>query len=256
MAKVSIMTLEKAPVVAPRAGSEGVETRAYFTGGKDPIHTHVHRLKPGAVIRVIGQPADRAVFVWEGSAEAGGVRLDPQSSVIAEYGSGIEITGGSDGATLIEFHLAERRADSRAGGHVHLLPADRVPRLTNMEGLVEAGGALHADAHCATCELWLHENDFYVPDSHTALHSHSEDEVIFVTAGSMRLGAQLHGAGSAVAIHAETKYKFDVGPDGLSFVNFRGATPSYTPADGSTPLDSTKFWREKLGSPPYLEPRA
>ena len=62
--------------------------------------------------------------------------------------------------------------------------------------------------------------------------------------------------GNAVAIHADTKYKFDVGPEGLSFVNFRGATPSYTPADGSTPLDSTKFWREKLGSPPYLEPQA
>ena len=255
MAKVSIMTLEKAPVVSG-AGDEGVETRAYFTGSKDPIHTHVHCLRPGGKLRVEGQPADRAVYVWQGSAEAGGVQLDTQSSVIAEYGSAIEITGGSEGATLIEFNLAERRPESRAGGHVHLLPADRVPRLGNMEGLIEAGGALHADAHCPTCELWLHENDFFVPDRHTALHSHSEDEVIFITGGSMRLGAQLHGPGSAVAIHAETKYKFDVGPEGLQFINFRGATPSYTPADGSAPLDSTKFWREKLGSPPYLEPQA
>lgn len=255
MAKVSIMTLEKAPVVAG-PGDDGVETRAYFTGRRDPIHTHVHRLRPGARLRVAGQPADRAVYVWRGSAEAGGVALDASSSVIAEYGSEVEITGGVDGATVIEFNLAERRPRSRAGGHVHLLPADRVPRLGNMEGLIEAGGALHADAHCATCELWLHENDFFVPDRHTALHSHSEDEVIFIIGGAMRLGAQLHGPGSAVAIHAETKYQFDVGPEGLQFINFRGATPSYTPADGSAQLDSTKFWREKLGSPPYLEPRA
>jgi hypothetical protein len=253
MAKVSIMTLEKAPVVAH---AEGVETRAYFTGGRDPIHTHVHLLQPGGTLRVEGQPADRAVYVWQGSAEAGGVRLDATSSVIAEYGSAVEITGGSGGATLIEFNLAARRPQSRDGGHVHLLPAERVPRLGNMEGLIEAGGALHADAHCPTCELWLHENDFFVPDRHTALHSHSEDEVIFITGGGMRLGAQLHGPGTAVAIHAETKYKFDVGPEGLQFINFRGATPSYTPADGSAALDSTRFWREKLGSPPYLEPQA
>ncbi len=254
MAKVSIMTLEDAPVAAG-AGDEGVVTRAYFAGGTDPIQTHVHLLQPGAKIRVEGKPADRAIFVWRGSAKAGGVQLDSQSSVIAEYGSAVEVTGGSEGTTLVEFNLSARRPQSRDGGHVHLLPADRVPRLANMAGLVEAGGALHADAHCPTCELWLHENDFYVPDSHTALHSHSEDEVIFVTSGAMRLGARLYGPGSAVAIHAGTKYKFDAGPEGLSFVNFRGAKPTYTPADGSTPRDSTKFWREKLGSPPYLEPQ-
>jgi hypothetical protein len=109
MAKVSVMTLDEAPVV-PNPASEGpVETLAYFAGGKDPIHTHVHRLQPGGRIRVEGTPADRAVFVWQGSVEAGGVRLDPQSSAIAEYGAAMELIGGSEGATLVEFHLGERR---------------------------------------------------------------------------------------------------------------------------------------------------
>ena len=255
MAKVSVRTLEDSPVVAT-ADDGAIETRAFFAARSDPIHTQAHRLQPGATIRIAGAPADRAIFVWHGAIAAGGVSLAAGSSLIVEYGAGILATAGGDGATLIEFNLRERRPRSRDGGHVHLLPAERVPRLANMDGLVEAGGALHADAHCPTCELWLHENDFYVPDSHTPLHSHSEDEVIFITGGAMRLGARLYGPGSAVAIHANTKYKFDNGPDGLSFVNFRGATPTYTPADGSAALDSTKFWRDKLGAPPYLEPQA
>jgi hypothetical protein len=256
MAKVSIATPEKAPVVTTARGRGEIETRAYFAGAKDPIHTHVHRLQPGARLELDGAPADRVGYVWQGAAEAGGVRLEPRSSVIAEYGSSIELTACAEGACVVEFTLRERRPNSREGGHVHLLPNEIVPRITNMNGIMEAGGGLHADAHCPSCELWLHESDFYVPDSHTPLHSHSEDEVIFILDGSMRLGARLFGPGCAVAIHAHTKYLFNVGPDGLSFVNFRGATPSYTPADGSAPLDSTKFWRTTLGSPPYLEPQA
>lgn len=255
MAKVSIATLETAPVIRdPGESGSKVETLAYFDRKQDPIRTLLHRLRPDARLRLEGTPSDCAAYVWRGSARVGAVELNPRSSVIAEYGAAVELTAGAEGADIVTFVLRERRPAARAGGQVHLLPTERVPRLANMDGLVEAGGGLHADAHCPTCELWLHENDFYVPDSHTPLHSHSEDEVIFILDGAMRLGAKLYGPGSAVAIHANTKYKFDAGPEGLSFVNFRGATPTYTPADGSAPLDSTGFWRTKLGSPPYLEP--
>ena len=90
MAKVSIMTLDKAPVVA--GAGEGVETRAYFTGGKDPIHTLVHRLRPGATIRIEGQPADHAVYVWQGSAEAGGATSGSAASRRAARGSATSAT--------------------------------------------------------------------------------------------------------------------------------------------------------------------
>ena len=73
-----------------------------------------------------------------------------------------------------------------------------------------------------------HENDYSNADEETALHSHSEDEVIFVRAGSIRLGNAVHGPGTALAIAAHTKYGFFSGPGGLSFVNFRGTSPTYT----------------------------
>lgn len=112
--------------------------------------------------------------------------------------------------------------------------------------------ALHADARCPTCELWLHENDFFAANEETALHSHSEDEVIFVRGGSIRLGKRLCGPGTALAIAANTKYGFRSGPDGLSFVNFRGTSPTYRSADGALVLDEAELWRTKVGVPHYL----
>ena len=86
------------------------------------------------------------------------------------------------------------------------------------------------------------------------MHSHSEDEVIFVRDGAIKLGNRLYGPGTALAIGANVKYEFWTGPEGMSFVNFRGASPTYTTADGSFVLDEAKFWQGAVGAPQYLEP--
>jgi hypothetical protein len=113
---------------------------------------------------------------------------------------------------------------------------------------------LHADSQCPTCRVWLHENRF-AADSETGLHSHSEDEVIFVTAGAIRLGRAVYDAGVALAVPADTRYGFHAGPEGLSFVNFRGRSPTYTAADGSMVVDEAKLWRDRVGRPDYLAPQ-
>lgn len=255
MAKVSVMTPEKACAVASPDGSAGeIETLAYYDGNGDPIHMHMHHLKPDAEITVEGHPTDQLIYVWKGWASAGGVKLDERSSMIVEYRASERVTAGSDGAVVLAFHLKDRPSQPRPGGHVHLLPFESVPRTKSLSGSGKAGGALHADAGCPTCEIWLHENDFYQPDDETGLHSHSEDEIIFVRDGAIRLGNKLYGPGTALAIAANAKYAFRTGPDGLSFVNFRGASPTYTSADGSHVLDEAKFWRSELGPPQYLEP--
>ena len=257
MSKVSVMTLDKAPVVeTAQPSTGGVETRAYFDRASDPIHLHVHRLEPSATLQLEGTPTDRLAYVWEGAVEASGETLDPRSSLIVEHGRSASVTAGAGGATLLEFNLRERPAEPRAGGHVHLLPSRIVPKTTSLAGGSTAGGALHADAGCPTCEIWLHENDFYVGDHETVLHSHSEDEVIFVRDGAIKLGNRLYGPGTALAIAADVKYEFWTGPEGLSFVNFRGASPTYTTADGSHVLDEAKFWRGAVGAPEYIEPQA
>jgi hypothetical protein len=251
MAKVSIAEVEKMPAIA---SSEGVESRAMFGGNSDPIHLQAHRLDPGAGMTVSAGNSDIALFVWKGAVTAGGQELAEKASAIVERGCSLQLAAGAQGATVMAFQLSGTSDVSRAGGHVHLLPSERVPRTHCMGGNEGIGGALHADAGCPTCSVWLHENSYAMADKETALHSHSEDEVIFVHTGSIRLGNRIYGAGTALAIAADTIYGFHSGPDGLGFVNFRGTSPTYTSADGSVVMDEAELWRGILGKPDYIEP--
>ena len=253
MARVSIATLEKAVRVTAPDGTGERETRALFNRASDPIHLHIHRLGAGATLNVSGDPTDVSLFVWEGLVEAGGVTLGPRSSAVVEYGASLGVKAGGEGAMLLAFNLRDRDADARAGHHVHILPNEIVPRTESLGGKEGVGGALHADSQCPTCKVWLHENSYAMADKETAVHSHSEDEVIFVRAGTVRLGNQLYGPGTALAIAANTKYGFFSGPDGLGFVNFRGTSPTFTSGDGKTVLDEAELWRNLLGAPEYLE---
>jgi hypothetical protein len=256
MAKVAITPLERAREISPPAESEGlIESRAYFGKPIDPIHLQYHRASRRAKLEVSGQPTDRLVYVWKGSVEAGGAALKAGSSAIVEFGASLTLAASGEGATLLVFNVSERRPADREGGHVHLLPSESVSRSASFHGTAGIGGGLHADAQCPTCRVWLHEQVYEMADQETVLHSHSEDEVIFVTDGAIRLGQRLYGPGTALAIAANVKYGFHSGPAGLHFVNFRGSSPTYTSADGLTVLDEAKLWRSALGRPAYLSPR-
>jgi hypothetical protein len=255
MAKVSIATMDKAVPVPVPTGEGEVASRALFAGPSHPIHLRVHELGAHAGLMVAGDPADVALFVWKGAVTAGGAVLTEKSSAVVERGTSLRVEAGAGGAKVLAFSLAS--GDShREGGHVHLLPRERAPQTEALGGNEGIGGALHADAQCPTCSVWLHENSYAMADKETALHSHSEDEVIFVHTGSIRLGNRIYGPGTALAIAADTKYEFFSGPDGLGFVNFRGTSPTYTSADGTVVLNEAELWRGLLGAPQYLEPAA
>lgn len=254
MSRVSISSIDKAARIAPPAGVVGdVTTSAVFDHDYNAIHLFAHRLGANAVLRFAGTPTDCLIYVWDGEVDAGGRRLPARSSAIVEYGASLEVTTSATPATVLEFRMRQRGADERAGGCVHLLPDERVPRIRTDQGK-PVGMSLHADSQCPTCKVWLHENDYFGPDEETAVHSHSEDEVIFVRAGAVRLGRRLYGPGTALQIKANTLYGFSSGPEGLSFVNFRGTSPTYRSADGSVVLDEAELWRIHVGKPSYLEP--
>lgn len=153
---------------------------------------------------------------------------------------------------VLVFSLPRQTAGDATAPRLHLLPKDRVPCNWDLSGMGTAGGALHADASRREAPLWLHENDFYLGGFQVAVHSHSEDEIIFVRDGELRLGERCYGPGTALAIAANARYGFHVGPQGLSFVNFRGGSPTYTGHDGGS-MDEAAFWRSETGRPDYLE---
>lgn len=255
MTRVSIVTSERAQRIEPPAGARGVvESRAYFSKESDSIHLLCQQMPPRAELRIAGAPSDRVIYVWKGSVRAGGVTLGGGSSAIVEFGASLTFSTGDEGATLLIFNVRERRSEDREGGHVHLLPTESVSRSASFRGVAGVGGGLHADARCPSCRVWLHEQVYAAADKETALHSHSEDEIIFVTDGAIVLGNRVYGPGTALAIAANVKYGFRSGQGGLQFINFRGASPTYTSAVDSTVLDEAELWCSALGSPVYRSP--
>ena len=261
MAKVAVVGPERARAVSAVAGLAGdAALRAYVDGAGNSIHLHLAGLGAGEALRVGPLAGDCAAYVWQGAVSAGGVALETGSSAIVERGGTLALTGADGGAQVLLFSGAE--AGDAAGGQVHLLPAGQVPRMAPEPGSAGVSGGLHADSACPSCTVWLHENHFPAGMDLTAeqaergVHSHTEDEIIFVIGGEIHLGSKLYGPGTALAIAADTLYGFTAGPLGLSFVNFRAAMPGdISFAHGAT-MSETGYWQERVPRPVYLSPLA
>jgi hypothetical protein len=254
MAKVQFVTPDRAArIAAPACGGGRIQSRAYFNKEADPLHLQVHELTADTVLNVRSPRTDTLVYVWMGAVTVQGVRLAERSSLIVERGASAEMSAIDSGATLLFFTPKKQRPGERTAPRLRLLPRERVPCNRDLAGQGLAGGALHADASPGSCHLWLHENDFYVGGNPVAVHSHTEDEIIFVREGELRVGNRAYGPGAALAIAANTKYGFQVGPAGLSFVNFRASAPTYKSSDGTQSMDEAEFWRSQTGPPEYLE---
>ena len=260
MSRVAIVTPEKLHEAAPVGIAGTGQIQAYIDGPRDPIHLHRAKLAPGESLRLGPLAADCVAYVWHGSVVAGGQALAAGSSAIVEAGEVMEVTCAADLETLLLiFAASQPAAHGRGGGHIHLLPAERVPRAEALSGSQGVGGGIHSDGQCESCEVWLHENHFAPTEPLSpeqvarGIHSHSEDEVIFITSGAIRLGQKLFPAGTAVAIAAGTLYGIAPGPDGMSFINFRAGTPSDIRFASGMAMSETDYWKQRLPRPEYLE---
>jgi hypothetical protein len=259
MPKVSIRTAEQATALPLPAGFAGDgRASAYFAGERDPLHLHRIDLARGEHLRLEAAATDKLVYVRQGSVTVGKQKLTAGSSIIVEHGGHLDLVA-NENAALLAFGAAHPADYQLPGGHVHLLPAERAPRSDSLAGSPGLGGVMHADAGCATCHVWLHENRFpggnaTRQDAEAGIHSHSEDEIIFVLDGEVRLGARLYGPGTALAIAADTLYSFTAGPNGLHFANFRAAKPGDIRFANGRSISETGYWRERLPRPDYISP--
>lgn len=257
MAKVSISNAGTAPLRERVSGYvlDGGTTTALFDRPADPIHTYVHTLCSHGVLAFVPDTVEHVAFLWQGTARAGDTMLHQGSSVIVERGGEGILIAGDEGATVISFTAAKALPTGRGGGSLHVLPVENVPRFRSDSGLT---GALHADGACSTCSAWLHENSFPPAEpspplaAEAGIHCHSENEVIFVLGGAMRLGRKLVGPGTAIAIAAETMYGFTPGPEGLHFLNFRAEQPTDIQFKNGHLIDEVTYWRDRVPAPVYL----
>ncbi len=249
MARVSVMTREK-------ARKDAAGALEYF-GGAAPIHLHLHDLAAGEPLAFAPLPVERLAYVQQGVVAVGGTRLPQGSVIVVERGAEATVQA-VEAAALLLFQGALPSAHPRPGGHVHLLPGDRAPRVPDL-GASGVSGAIFANGQCPTCEVWLHENRFPAGTAPPAnpeagVHSHEEDEIIFVTGGGMLLGNRRVGPGTGIAIAAHTMYSFQPAPEGLTFINFRAGLPRLIHfADGRT-ADEVAIWSRVDRPLEYLVP--
>jgi quercetin dioxygenase-like cupin family protein len=61
----------------------------------------------------------------------------------------------------------------------------------------------------------------YEPGAEIQTHCHDEDEIIYVLAGTMVIGARTVGPGACLTVPGGVFYGFRAGPEGLHILNFR-----------------------------------
>lgn len=260
MPKISVRSESQAHPMQewPEGLSGDGEVLSYFGGASDPLHLHAIRLNAAAQLAIAASGLDRMVFVWKGNATVNHIKLDAGSSVIIEHGRALTLGAGEEGATLLCFSGAASPEHTLPGGNVLILPASDAPHSDDLGSTPGLGGTMYADSGSPTNDLWLHANHFPPmeeprPNDTAGVHSHSEDEIIFVISGDIRLGTRLHGPGTALAIAADTLYSFTPGPQGLHFINFRAGRPGDIQFASGASISETEYWREKLPRPTYLE---
>lgn len=266
MARISIISAQQASAIASPPGSGDGQTLAYLDGATDAIHLHVHEMESDTIIRLGPFSSHSAIFVWTGDIVADDRDLPAGSSLLLQAGAALDLTSRTGPVRLLCFAAhGVQSAGEAAPARIHLLPASQVPHYSDGPQGGGVRGALHADASFSPCPVWLHENHLSPPaadapptDADAGIHSHAEDEVIFVTSGEMRLGNRLYGPGTSLAIAADTMYGFGVGPAGLSFVNFRGGLPDAIRFKNGMTVDEVGYWRSRCASPTYvsLDPAA
>jgi hypothetical protein len=183
----------------------------------------VAELDDGATITWPAVHGDEAVYVQTGAFAVDGRTAPARGAAIVE--ADVPARGRAVGPTRI-VHMGPvdpRPPDDGIHG-----PAGAGPRGVHVVGPrgTWAAAAPTSDSHyfadstCPTCRITLLSVGRSAPYE-SPVHSHTQDELIHVVAGGIRLGRRHVGPGDTLAIAAGTRYGFRGDDDGFVFLNHR-----------------------------------
>ena len=181
-----------------------------------------HSLTDGHTLQISKDAVSHVLYIWRGGVQVQDQQLHPGSVVAIEVGGEVTLRA-TENTLLIDFHERAPNASHKPGGKVHIVLADEVKG--GEDGMNLGFHTSYLDAECLGCDVWLHESRFY-PERDIPRHYHTEDEIIFIHSGELHLGRHVLRPGTALAIAANTPYRFKSGKEGVSFVNFRSKSPT------------------------------
>jgi hypothetical protein len=197
---------------------------------------------------------EQAVVVLAGSLVGQGRRIGAGGAVLLESGVPVSI-GVVEDAEVVHFGAFPDRVPQvgpygppgPSGHRLHVLDDGDVPeyRFPDYE---TTGHAVrwYADSSCPTCRMTLLQPRCAVPRVSPS-HTHTQDELIHVTRGALRVGSLVIGAGSTVCVPAEYRYGFrSDGP--YEFLNYRSDASYQTRRFQDDPwLESAPVTTELVG---------
>ena len=227
MHKIQIVSPEETPVhahyTAPSCRLEGSVRCRSASPSDASIWMLSAELDNGATLRWDPRHGDEALYVLRGALSVDGRDCPEGGAIILEADSQPRIQ--AQGATQL-VHMGPREPSvpkdglygpPKAGGQkVHVVG----PRGTFEAREEGRDTRFFADSTCPTCRLWL----LYTSRSFASevpVHSHTQDELIHLLRGEIRVGSLRAGPGTSVFIAANQLYHFESGEEGFAFLNYR-----------------------------------
>ncbi len=196
-------------------------------------------LDEGAALRWDPSHGDEALYVESGELVVDGRICGAGGAIVIEaracptvevrVTSRVVHMGARDGARDGGVAVEKIRPGPSAGGTDRNASAFHLVGPRGTFEAIEPGRETRffADATCPHCSLWL----LYTARTfayESPVHSHSQDELIHVLRGEVRIGSLVAGPGASVFIAADQPYQFRSGPEGFAFLNYRRAASLMT----------------------------
>jgi hypothetical protein len=168
---------------------------------------------------------EEGVYVLSGELEVGGQRCARGGAVIAE--SDVAFTMRTTSPSRL-VHVGSHSTEAKDGSELGAPATDNHGvHVVGPGGWFVSGSEdrSHArwfcDGSCPTCRIALFDVSSAEDPGRSRAHTHTADEIIYIVAGTMRLGRRLIPAGMSLCISGGTRYAQSAGPGGCTFLNYR-----------------------------------
>jgi quercetin dioxygenase-like cupin family protein len=206
----------------------------------------------GGELQWSGRHSDQAIYVFEGELTVGGQVCPERGTVVVESDVPARITA-TKAARIGHWGAWDPAVpDDAFLGPISDL--DHGIHLVGPKGLFASGDPddvavrSFANSACPTCRISL----FEVTRNHERPgrpHAHSADEIIFLTSGTIHLGALVLKPGTSLCIPGGVRYAEGSGADGAVFLNYRRQSSDRTDfVKGSAPVTAP----ERAGVGPHV----
>jgi quercetin dioxygenase-like cupin family protein len=185
-------------------------------------------LDRGSELHGSRRAGDEVVYVVSGSLSTGDDQCPTGGVLLVDRGAELHLQAKSETVLL---HFGRQETFGRAPG------AGR----TRVHTVGPAGTYATSDGRRDTRFYAESDEDFSATFFYTGRtgpfrslpHSHSQDEIIYVAAGSLMFGARLVPAGSAIAVPADRRYGFRGDDAGFALLNYRPGPSYFSGSDGA-----------------------